>query len=74
MPAELAKRVIYSFWEHFSVKLEYPGKIQTPEFFRNLQSFAKCSMKMSIRYNFFNDLDSTHNKLSSDYSLNICFY
>ena len=59
-----------------NVKLEYPGKIQIqdqPEFFQNLQSFVECSMKMSIRYNFFIDLDSIHNKLSSDYSLNVCF-
>ena len=30
-------------------------------------------MKMLIRCNFLIDLDSTHNKLSSDYSFNICF-
>ena len=27
----------------------------------------------SIRYDFFNDLESIQHKLSSDYSLNICF-
>ena len=48
---------IYSFWEQCST---------------HLQSFADCSRKMLIRYNFF-DLDSIHNKLSSDYTLNICF-
>ena len=59
-----------------NVRLEYPGKYQTqevPEFFQNLQSFADCLMKMSIRYIFLIDLDYIHNKLSSDYSLNICF-
>ena len=30
-------------------------------------------MKMSTRYIFLTDLDSIHNKLSSDYSLNILF-
>ena len=57
-------------------KPEYPDRIQTqdqPIFFQNLQSFADCSTKMSIKYNFWIDLDSIHNKLSSDYSLNICF-
>ena len=30
-------------------------------------------MERSIRYNFFTDLESVQHKLSSDYSLNICF-
>ena len=30
-------------------------------------------MKLSIRYNFLIDLDSTDDMLSSDYSLNVCF-
>ena len=38
---------------------------------RNHQNFANCSMKLSIRYDSSIDLDSIHNKLSSD--LNICF-
>ena len=53
-----------------SIKLEYAGEILTqeqPEFFRNLQSFADSSMKLST------DLDSIHSKLSSDYGLNLCF-
>ena len=59
-----------------SVKLEYPGKIVTqekPRYFRNIQSFTVCSMKLSIRYNFRIDLDSINTKLSFDYSLNMCF-
>ena len=59
-----------------SVKLEYHGKIviqEKPEFFLNIQSFAVCWMKLSIRYNFWIDLDDTNTKLSFDYSLNICF-
>ena len=39
-----------------SVKLEYPGKFKTehqPYVLSNLQSFTDCSMKLSIRYNFF---------------------
>ena len=39
-----------------SVKIRYPGKIQTqdqPEFFWNLQSFVDCSMETSDPYNFF---------------------
>ena len=61
---------------HFSVKLKYPGKIQTqyqPGFFRNLQCFTNCSMKLSIRYNVFIDLDGIDNKLSSECNFNICF-
>ena len=66
---------LFSLWAD-GVKVEHPAKIQTldqPEFFQNLQSFADCSMKMLIRYDFLIDLESIHNKLSSDYSLNICF-
>ena len=57
-----------------SAELEYPGEIRLqdqPEFFWNLQSFADCSMKLSIRYNFLIDSDSINIKLSSDYGLNI---
>ena len=57
-------------------ELQYSGKIQIqkwPALFRNLQNFVDCSMERSIRYNFFIDLESIQNKLSSDYSLNICF-
>ena len=44
-----------------------------PALFRILQSFVDCLVEMYIRYNFFIDLESIQYKLSSDYSLNICF-
>ena len=56
------------------VELQYFGKIEIqklPALFRNPQSFVDCSMERSIRYNFF---ESIQHKLSSDYSLNICFF
>ena len=55
--------------------MEYPGKNRTrdqPEIFWDLQGFANCQMKLSIWYHFFL-LILIHNKLSSDYRLNICF-
>ena len=57
-------------------ELQYFGKIQIqkrPALFWNLQSFVDCSLERSIRYSFFIDLESIQHKLSSDYSLNICF-
>ena len=47
-------------------QLEYPGKIQKQD---KPESFFDYSTKMSIRHNVLIDLD----KLSSDYSWNICF-
>ena len=41
-----------------------------PGFLKNLPSFANCSTELSITYNLI-DLDSIHNKLSSDYRLNM---
>ena len=58
------------------VKLEYSVKIeiqQRLELFLNSQSFVDCSMEKSKRYNFLIDLESIQHKLSSDYSLDICF-
>ena len=52
-----------------------PGKIQTqdqPDVFRNRQSFANCSVNLSI-IPFYIDLDRIHNKLHSNYNLNTCF-
>ena len=57
-------------------ELQYFGKIQIqkwPALFQNLQSFVSCSMERSIRYNFFIDVESIQHRLSSDYSLNLCF-
>ena len=58
-------------------KLEYPGKIETqdqPEFSPHRQRFANCSATLSIRYSFWIDSDTLHNKLQFDSSLNICFW
>ena len=55
---------------------KYFGKIviqKRPALFRNPQSFVDCLMERSKRYNFLIDLESIQHKLSSDYSLNICF-
>ena len=55
-------------------KLEYPDRIQTnhhTEFVWIHQSFSCCSVELLTI--FFIDWDSIHNKLPSDYSLNICF-
>ena len=59
---------------YYRNKLQYSGKLEIqkqPELFRNHQSFVDCSMKGLII--FLIDLESIQHKLSSDYSLNICF-
>ena len=45
--------------------MQYFGKTEIqkrPALFRNPQSFVNCSMEMSIRYNFFIDLESIQHK------------
>ena len=39
----------------------------------NFQIFVNCWIERSMRYSFFIDLERSQHKLSSDYSLNMCF-
>ena len=66
---------IFSAWA-VRAELQYSGKIEIqkrPALFRNPQSFVDCSMERSIRYNFFDWLESIQHKLSFDYGLSIYF-
>ena len=65
--------IVFKAWAVIA-ELQYSGKTEIqkqPELFGNHQSFVDCSMKGLII--FLIDLESIQHKLSSDYSLNICF-
>ena len=58
-----------------SVKLKYPGKIQTRQNFSGIFKVSSIARwKCQIHIIFLIDLNGTYNMLSPDYSLNIFFF